>query len=677
MKCPDCGTEYKEGAQFCYHCGSRIEVAEMTEEQEKDLARMNAKQDSVRDEQERQQTEQQKQMAQKSPEDAAERQNKVFFRVVTICSVVVALAIAAAAVFILFSIYLPGGNNGRAAFKPLTAYSSENAEELKSQVVKVTNTVGDNKVVGTGYFTPDGCLVTGSNVVDMDGTITITYADGSEDQATLVSNDIYSNTAILRVNEPKVQAFSFAPQEGSDAANFRVIGFQGDEKEPVVLEATGTTVESGGGNVISLEMSLDKSLIGAPVVNDAGSIVGTVMLANKDLDFALAGTSSFLLTETQTLMKKQTPAFAEEPVRLNQYTDVAVETKEVQPEELYTEGIYIRGELVRADGFKLSVDQKNSHLVLLNYDGTGCEQGCRTGIGDLGSSATITVVTDKGSFSIEVQNAVFEPGDKGFLPLDFHDYEGTAKELQISALSVPSSDTVESVTMELEQYVKDAAVSAEAETESGQKLIDELENDADFVSFVTEVMWEPLIYSHNGFDSSRDYESILNYIIAFGGINFGEQDAYKWDDILSEGAFATDSGGARTEESVKWYAQTIFNVSEEAFEAYKTAHKGLGLTFGYDENKKIFENGAVGWGGFHVGFIGIKSAEKQGNLYSVDFYGIEPHKNPYSATEMGSIQWGRSVEEFDSNYVDIYHAVLEKKIIDGETCWSVHSLTLE
>lgn len=88
--------------------------------------------------------------------------------------------------------------------------SSEAAELIKQNIVKVTNKIGENtNIIGTGFFHKSGYLVTNSHIVDIKGTIEITYSDGTSSTASIYSNDITSDIALLKVEDNTKKAMYF------------------------------------------------------------------------------------------------------------------------------------------------------------------------------------------------------------------------------------------------------------------------------------------------------------------------------------------------------------------------------------------------------------------------------------------------------------------------------------
>ena len=64
----------------------------------------------------------------------------------------------------------------------------------------IFNKVKNSEITGTGFFIENGYLLTNSHVVDIKGDIIVEYSDGKTSKATLVSNEIVSDLAILKVD---------------------------------------------------------------------------------------------------------------------------------------------------------------------------------------------------------------------------------------------------------------------------------------------------------------------------------------------------------------------------------------------------------------------------------------------------------------------------------------------
>ena len=74
-----------------------------------------------------------------------------------------------------------------------TADPAKAAELIKENIVKITNEVKGEKVTGTGFFHETGYLITNSHVVDLKGTITITYYDGFASRCSATFKALFAN----------------------------------------------------------------------------------------------------------------------------------------------------------------------------------------------------------------------------------------------------------------------------------------------------------------------------------------------------------------------------------------------------------------------------------------------------------------------------------------------------
>ena len=105
-----------------------------------------------------------------------------------------------------------GGKTPKTIVNPIKTSDETDPEALKSNVVKVT--CGSNGVTdvgriineGTGFFVDKGYLVTAAHIIGDQTDIKVTYEDGTETSATLVSSDPINDVALLAVETPKTDA---------------------------------------------------------------------------------------------------------------------------------------------------------------------------------------------------------------------------------------------------------------------------------------------------------------------------------------------------------------------------------------------------------------------------------------------------------------------------------------
>ncbi|HEX6035780.1 MAG TPA: trypsin-like peptidase domain-containing protein [Anaerolineales bacterium] len=167
-------------------------------------------------------------------------------------------------------------------------------EKVGPAVVTVVGTVpgqntffgptGDQTVSGTGFFiTEDGYLITNNHVVEGAREVSIILSDGTEQRATIVGTDIYSDVAVLKTdgNVPAVAKLGnssvLQPGEsviaiGSPLGNFKNTVTVG------VVSATGRAIETRNGyqieDLIQTDAAINQGNSGGPLVNLAGEVIG-------------------------------------------------------------------------------------------------------------------------------------------------------------------------------------------------------------------------------------------------------------------------------------------------------------------------------------------------------------------------------------------------------------------
>jgi serine protease Do len=155
-------------------------------------------------------------------------------------------------------------------------------------------TTGDQTVSGSGFFITDqGYIITNNHVVEGTKEVTIVLSDGTEQKATIVGTDPYSDIAVLKT-EGKVP--SVAALGNSDALNpgesVIAIGSPlGNFKNTVtvgVVSATGRSIDTGKGyqieDLIQTDAAINHGNSGGPLVNLAGQVIGinTLIVRNTD-----------------------------------------------------------------------------------------------------------------------------------------------------------------------------------------------------------------------------------------------------------------------------------------------------------------------------------------------------------------------------------------------------------
>jgi 2-alkenal reductase len=171
---------------------------------------------------------------------------------------------------------------------------TKSVQKVSPTVVTVVGTVpgqatffgvtGDQTVSGSGVFITDsGYILTNNHVVEGTKEVSIVLSDGSEQKATIVGTDPYSDIAVLKTNGkvPAVAALGNSdvlnPGEsviaiGSPLGNFKNTVTVG------VVSATGRSIDTGNGyqieDLIQTDAAINHGNSGGPLVNLAGEVIG-------------------------------------------------------------------------------------------------------------------------------------------------------------------------------------------------------------------------------------------------------------------------------------------------------------------------------------------------------------------------------------------------------------------
>lgn len=152
---------------------------------------------------------------------------------------------------------------------------------------------GDQMVSGSGVFiSQTGYILTNNHVIDGVKDVTVILSDGSQEKATIVGADRYSDIAVLKT-DGKVPAVAILGN--SDVLNpgetVIAIGSPlGDFKNTVtvgVVSATGRSIDTGQGytvdGLIQTDAAINQGNSGGPLVNLAGEVIAinTLIVRNS------------------------------------------------------------------------------------------------------------------------------------------------------------------------------------------------------------------------------------------------------------------------------------------------------------------------------------------------------------------------------------------------------------
>lgn len=219
------------------------------------------------------------------------------------------------------------------------ADSAQAAELIKENIVKITNEVKGTKVTGTGFFHETGYLVTNSHVVDLKGTIKVTYHDGTTTNATLVANDMTSDIAILSVEEQKALALTFGSTLTLKVTDeLYALGY------PFALEGEATTTKgilsarrsAGGIEYLQTDMSLNTGNSGGPLINAKAEVFGMTTYATENASLGMSISVESLESIIQKLINKKETKYLETDREPNALSTVLTEIGH-KDEDIYDE----------------------------------------------------------------------------------------------------------------------------------------------------------------------------------------------------------------------------------------------------------------------------------------------------------------------------------------------------
>lgn len=234
--------------------------------------------------------------------------------------------------------------------------SAKAAELIKKNTVKIINEIDkDTKIIGTGFFHESGYLITNSHIVDIEGNLKIEYSDGTSADATLVSNDITSDIALLHVEEAKVLAMSFGNTLQLNVTD-EVYGvgyayaLEGEASvSKGILSARRT---AGGIEFLQSDLALNTGNSGGPLINAKGELLGINTYATENASIAMSISSESLEIIIDKLAEEQKVNYLEKERETNA---LSVVLKEIGYE---VDDIYGEVEIIKK---KFHKDEEEKH----------------------------------------------------------------------------------------------------------------------------------------------------------------------------------------------------------------------------------------------------------------------------------------------------------------------------
>lgn len=148
----------------------------------------------------------------------------------------------------------------------------------------IFGTTGNQTVSGTGFFiTNDGYIITNNHVVEGTQEVNIVLSDGTQQTATIIGTDLYSDIAVLKTDGqvPAIAVLGNSDVLDPGESVIAIGSPLGDFKNTVtvgVVSATGRSIDTGNGysieNLIQTDAAINHGNSGGPLVNLAGEVIG-------------------------------------------------------------------------------------------------------------------------------------------------------------------------------------------------------------------------------------------------------------------------------------------------------------------------------------------------------------------------------------------------------------------
>jgi len=181
----------------------------------------------------------------------------------------------------------------------------------------IFGSTGDQTVSGTGFFITDqGYILTNNHVVEGTKEVNIILSDGTQQTATIVGTDPYSDIAVLKT-DGKVPAVATLGNSDKLDPGETVIAIGsplGDFKNSVtvgVVSATGRSIDNGNGytieNLIQTDAAINHGNSGGPLVDLAGNVIGinTLVVRNSGMGDVAEGLGFAIPVNTAQAVAQQ------------------------------------------------------------------------------------------------------------------------------------------------------------------------------------------------------------------------------------------------------------------------------------------------------------------------------------------------------------------------------------
>lgn len=168
--------------------------------------------------------------------------------------------------------------------------------------------------LGSGFvISADGYIVTNNHVIEQADTITITFSDGRELQASLVGRDKDTDIAVLKVSSRTPLPYvEFADSDKAEVGDWVIaignpLGFGGSVSAGII-SATQRDLNTGrSDNFIQTDAAINQGNSGGPLFNLAGQVVGVntaiISQSGGSIGLGFSVPSNTVKRISQTLIK--------------------------------------------------------------------------------------------------------------------------------------------------------------------------------------------------------------------------------------------------------------------------------------------------------------------------------------------------------------------------------------
>ena len=175
-------------------------------------------------------------------------------------------------------------------------------EAARPSVVSVTQATSRGQGSGTGFvLSADGYIVTNNHVVEGGGDTVVTFADGTNEPATIIAGDPSRDIAVLRVDRDDLVPLAVGDSDDLRLGDQLVavgyaLGLNGEPSVTAgILSAKNRTITAENGvqlvNLLQTDTAINPGNSGGPLLNERGEVVGintAIAGGAENIGFAIA-----------------------------------------------------------------------------------------------------------------------------------------------------------------------------------------------------------------------------------------------------------------------------------------------------------------------------------------------------------------------------------------------------